>query len=72
MGATPQSELYLLYGEFERGLQTRGLKPVRSLVGNYLTSLDQAGAALTILELDDEMKELWDAPVCTPSIRWGV
>lgn len=72
MGATPQSELYLLYGEFERGLQARGLKPVRSLVGNYLTSLDQAGAALTILEVDDEMKELWDAPVCTPSIRWGV
>lgn len=71
MGATPLSELYVLYGEFERGLRAAGLVPVRSLVGNYLTSLDQAGAALTILELDDEMKDLWDAPVCTPSIRWG-
>lgn len=72
MGATPQSELYLLYGEFQRALQAEGHKPVRSLVGNYLTSLDQAGAALTVLELDDELKQLWDAPVCTPSIRWGV
>jgi dihydroxyacetone kinase-like protein len=40
-------------------------------VGNYVTSLDQAGAALTILELDEEMTVLWDAPVCTSSITWG-
>ena len=71
MGATPLSELYVLFGELDRGLRSAGLVPARSLVGNYLTSLDQAGAALTILELDEEMTTLWDAPVCTPSLRWG-
>ncbi|SFH68164.1 dihydroxyacetone kinase subunit DhaK [Cryobacterium levicorallinum] len=71
MGATPLSELYLLYGECDRLLRARGLEPVRSLVGNFVTSLDQAGAALTILELDDDLTVLWDAPVRTPSITWG-
>jgi dihydroxyacetone kinase-like protein len=71
MGATPLSELYVLYGECDRALRSAGLNPVRSLVGNYVTSLDQAGAALTVLELDDDMTVLWDAPVRTPSIIWG-
>ncbi|TFD73606.1 dihydroxyacetone kinase subunit DhaK [Cryobacterium gelidum] len=71
MGATPLSELYVLYGECDQALRSAGLNPVRSLVGNYVTSLDQAGAALTILELDDEMTVLWDAPVRTSSITWG-
>ena|ERR1700674_434509 len=72
LGGTPHSELYLLYGEIERGMRAAGLLPMRCLIGNYVTSLDQAGAALTILELDDEMIELWDAPVHTPSVRWGI
>lgn len=72
MGGTPGSELYLLYGEVERGLRKHGLLPTRRLVGNYVTSLDQRGAALTVLELDAELTELWDAPVHTPALRWGL
>jgi len=71
IGGTPQLELYLLYGEVERGLRERGLTPVRNLVGSYITSLEMAGASLTLLELDDELKELWDAPVHTAALRWG-
>ena len=70
MGGTPQLELYLLYGEVERRLRDRGLEPVRCLVGSYITSLEMAGASLTLLELDDELVELWDAPVDTPALRW--
>jgi dihydroxyacetone kinase-like protein len=71
MGGTPQLELYLLYGEIERGLRDAGLDPVRRLVGSYITSLEMAGASLTLLELDDELVELWDAPVHTAALRWG-
>jgi dihydroxyacetone kinase-like protein len=71
MGGTPQIELYLLYGEVERALRERGLTPARQLVGSYITSLEMAGASLTLLELDDELRELWDAPVHTPALRWG-
>jgi phosphoenolpyruvate---glycerone phosphotransferase subunit DhaK len=71
MGGTPQIELYLLYGEIERRLRDRGLEPSRSLVGSYITSLEMAGASLTLLELDEELTELWDAPVHTPALRWG-
>src|SRR5215211_7971323 len=71
MGGTPQLELYLLYGEIERRLRERGLRPERRLVGSYINSLEMAGAALTLLELDDELTELWDAPVHTPALRWG-
>jgi dihydroxyacetone kinase-like protein len=72
MGGTPQIELYLLYGEIERWLRDAGLEPVRNLVGSYITSLEMAGASLTLLELDDELTALWDAPVHTPALRWGV
>jgi dihydroxyacetone kinase-like protein len=71
MGGTPQLELYLLYGEIERGLRDAGLEPLRPLVGSYITSLEMAGASLTLLELDDELVELWDAPVHTAALRWG-
>ncbi len=72
MGATPQIELYLLYGEVDRQLRAAGLEPVRNLVGSYITSLEMAGASVTVLELDDELLALWDAPVHTPALRWGV
>jgi dihydroxyacetone kinase-like protein len=72
MGGTPQLELYLLYGEIERALGERGLVPARRLVGPYITSLEMAGASLTLLELDDELTALWDAPVHTAALRWGV
>ena len=71
MGGTPQLELYLLYAEVERALRERGLTPARRLVGSYITSLEMAGASLTLLELDDELTALWDAPVHTAALRWG-
>jgi dihydroxyacetone kinase-like protein len=71
MGGTPQLELYLLYAEIERRLRERCLKPERRLVGSYITSLEMAGASLTLLELDDELTILWDAPVHTPALQWG-
>jgi dihydroxyacetone kinase-like protein len=71
MGGTPQIELYLLYGEIDRRLRAAGLDPARRLVGSYITSLEMAGASLTLLVLDDELVELWDAPVHTPALRWG-
>ena len=71
MGGTPLMELYLLYGEVERQLRDAGVTVVRNLVGNYITSLEMAGASLTVLELDDQLTSLWDAPVHTPALRWG-
>jgi dihydroxyacetone kinase-like protein len=72
MGGTPQLELYLLYGEVDRRLRAAGVEPVRRLVGSYITSLEMAGASLTLLALDDELTALWDKPVHTPALRWGV
>jgi dihydroxyacetone kinase-like protein len=71
MGGTPLIELYLLYGEVDSQLREAGLEPVRNLVGSYITSLEMAGASVTVLELDDELVSLWDAPVNTPALRWG-
>jgi dihydroxyacetone kinase-like protein len=71
MGGTPIRELYLLYGEVDSLLRDAGVIPHRRLVGNFVTSLDQAGAALTLVEFDDELTTLWDAPVHTAALRWG-
>ena len=71
LGGTPQIELYLIYNELAKQLAARGLKATRSLVGNYITSLEMAGASITLLELDPELAQLWDAPVHTPALRWG-
>ncbi len=70
MGGTPLLELYLIYGEVDEKLRKLGFEPVRNLVGSYITSLEMAGASLTVLELDDELIRLWDAPVHTPALRW--
>lgn len=70
MGGTPLHELYLLYGDVAAELQRRGVSVARTLVGNYVTSLDMAGASLTVCSADEEMLELWDAPVATPHLRW--
>jgi dihydroxyacetone kinase-like protein len=69
-GGTPLMELYLLHHAASARLKADGLVPVRSLVGNYTTSLDMAGASLTVTLLDDELKTLWDAPVHTAALRW--
>ncbi|WP_306970096.1 dihydroxyacetone kinase subunit DhaK [Arthrobacter oryzae] len=71
MGATPHHELYLLAGELAAAAETGGRRVIRQLVGNFVTSLDQAGAAVTFLELDQELTRLWDAPVQTAALRWG-
>jgi dihydroxyacetone kinase-like protein len=72
MGGTPLLELYLMYGEIAKLLDGRGITIARSLVGNYITSLEMAGCSVTLLRLDDELTDLWDAPVNTPGLRWGV
>jgi dihydroxyacetone kinase-like protein len=71
-GATPLSELYLMYDAVRRLLETAGSVVTRSLVGNLVTSLDMAGCSATVTVLDEEMKRLWDAPVCTAALRWGM
>ncbi|CAL1241034.1 dihydroxyacetone kinase subunit DhaK [Candidatus Methylocalor cossyra] len=70
-GATPLQELYLMYGLARRFLDQRGVRVVRSLVGNYTTALDMAGCSLTLTLLDEALLRLWDAPVHTAALRWG-
>jgi len=72
MGGTPLIELYLLYGEVAVLLEKAGVQVARTLVGNYITSLDMAGASVTVLKADDELVRLWDAPVKTAGLRWGL
>jgi phosphoenolpyruvate---glycerone phosphotransferase subunit DhaK len=72
MGGTPLIEQYLMYGEVARILESQGIEIVRNLVGPYITSLEMAGCSVTLLKLDDELTSLWDAPVNTPALRWGV
>jgi phosphoenolpyruvate---glycerone phosphotransferase subunit DhaK len=71
-GGTPLSELYLMYDPVRERLERAGCAIARSLVGNFVTSLDMAGCSATVSLLDDEMKRLWDAPVHTAALRWGV
>jgi dihydroxyacetone kinase-like protein len=61
-----------MYGEVAALLEKAGVAVERSLVGSYVTSLDMAGCSLTLLKLDDELRRLWDAPVRTPGLRWGM
>ena len=70
MGATPASELYIVFRHAKKVLADRGINVSRTLVGNYVTSLDMQGASITVARLDDELTELWDAPVHTAAIRW--
>jgi dihydroxyacetone kinase-like protein len=71
-GGTPLSELYLLYNDVRKRLEAAGCTVARSLVGNFVTSLDMAGCSVTVSLLDEEMKRLWDAPVHTAALRWGM
>src|SRR3954466_746542 len=72
LGGTPLIELYIMYREVSRILSGRGVQIARSLVGPYITSLDMAGTSVTLLRVDDDLLSLWDAPVRTPALRWGV
>jgi dihydroxyacetone kinase-like protein len=72
MGATPLIELYVIYNEVATILEKAGVSVARSLVGPYITSLDMAGCSVTLLRADEDLLRLWDAPVRTPALRWGV
>ena len=71
MGGTPLIELFIVYRELHRFLEQRGITIERRLIGDYITSLEMAGCSITLLRLDDELVQLWDAPVNTPALRWG-
>jgi dihydroxyacetone kinase-like protein len=72
MGGTPLIELYIVYNELAKLLKDQGITISRNLVGSYITSLEMAGCSITLLRMDDELTTLWDAPVRTPGMRWGM
>jgi dihydroxyacetone kinase-like protein len=72
MGGTPLLELYLMYGEVAKIIDKAGITVARNLVGNYITSLEMAGCSVTLLRADQELIKLWDAPVSTAGLRWGI
>jgi dihydroxyacetone kinase-like protein len=72
MGGTPLLELYVVYNKVAAMCRDRGITIERNLIGSYITSLEMAGVSITVLKLDDEMVRLWDAPVNTAALRWGV
>jgi dihydroxyacetone kinase-like protein len=72
MGGSPLIELYIAFDAVANQLADRGITITRSLVGNYITSLEMAGFSVTILRLDDALTGYWDAPVHTAALRWGV
>jgi dihydroxyacetone kinase-like protein len=69
LGGTPLMELYILNNEVERILSEKGIRVYRTLVGNFMTSLEMSGCSLTLMDLDDELKELLDAPCDTPALK---
>ncbi|HKB48790.1 MAG TPA: dihydroxyacetone kinase subunit DhaK, partial [Ktedonobacterales bacterium] len=70
-GGTPLLELYIMFDAAARQLGADGFTIARSLVGNFVTSLEMAGCSITLARLDEELLKLWDAPVQTASLRWG-
>ena len=71
MGGTPSSELYIVYAHARARLEAAGVAVTRTLVGNYITALEMQGCSLTVLRMDPELTQLWDAPVHTPALNWG-
>jgi dihydroxyacetone kinase-like protein len=65
-------ELYLMVNAARRLLDDAGIKAVRFLTGAYVTSLEMAGCSITVSVLDEKLRELWDAPVHTAGLRWGI
>jgi phosphoenolpyruvate---glycerone phosphotransferase subunit DhaK len=72
MGGTPLVELYIVYRKLNEICRGHGITIARNLVGNYITSLDMAGCSITLVKADDDLLKLWDAPVKTPGLRWGM
>ncbi len=69
LGATPLMELYLLNNSVHKILANNSIKVYKTLVGNYMTSIDMAGASVTLLNLDSELKELLEDPADTPALK---
>jgi len=72
LGGTPLIELYIVYRKAEEIAKKAGLKITRNFVGSYITSLEMAGTSITLLKLDAQLTQLWDAPVHTSALRWGI
>lgn len=72
MGGTPVSELYTVYRRLAMICKERNIVIVRNLIGAYITSLEMQGCSITLTRVDEEMVRLWDAPVKTPALRWGI
>jgi dihydroxyacetone kinase-like protein len=68
LGGTPLMELYILNMEIQKLLEEKKIRAYKTLVGNYMTALDMTGCSLTLMKLDDELKELLDAPCNTPAL----
>jgi dihydroxyacetone kinase-like protein len=71
LGGTPQVELYIVFRRAAEALAERGITVARTLVGSFVTSLEMQGMSITVMKLDDELEQLWDAPVETAVLRWG-
>jgi dihydroxyacetone kinase-like protein len=72
MGGTPLIELYVVYNELRKFLNGKGITIGRNLIGSYITSLEMAGCSISLVRLNDDFIRLWDAPVKTAGLRWGV
>ncbi|NCD33158.1 MAG: dihydroxyacetone kinase subunit DhaK [Spartobacteria bacterium] len=70
-GATPMMELYLFNNSVSKELEKKGISIHKTLVGNYMTSIDMAGASVTVMKLDAELESLIDYPVSAPALTWG-
>jgi dihydroxyacetone kinase-like protein len=71
-GGTPSLELYLMVNAAMKLLGAAGVEVVRHLTGTYVTSLEMAGCSITVTAVNDEWLQLWDSPVHTAALRWGV
>ena len=72
LGGTPLMELYILAGEVDALIREKGIVPIKYWVGNYMTSLEMAGASLSLLKLDDELKQLLEKSCNTPALKEGI
>ena len=70
-GGTPLQELYILNNSVTKALKADGINIHRTIVGNFMTSIDRAGPSISVLRVDNELKALIDYPVSTPALTWG-
>ena len=72
LGGTPLSELYGVYRKMHQICEDKNIEISRKIIGSYITALDMQGCSITLVKVDDEILKLWDAPVHTPGLRWGL